>query len=169
LRTAVRSVHRERTLGGPMSDANDVVDRFYTMWAERDLDLAYELFEPDFRAVPIAHESRWQGQGPASMRHHTLSWLLGMPDLRMTELRRVRQADTVVSHWEMAGIHKGDLYGVPATGLRLRCEGVTWFVVRGERIVELRTSFDALGFLQQLGVLPDSAAILASIANSSRP
>lgn len=106
-----------------MTDANDVVDRFYAMWTERNLDVAAELFAPDFRGLPIGHEARWEGQGPSSVRHYALSWLLGMPDLSMTELRLVRQADTVVSHWEMRGTHKGVLFGVQATGLSLRSEG----------------------------------------------
>ena len=152
-----------------MSDASDVVQRFFTLWNDRNIEVADELFDPDFRAVPIAYETSWEGTGPASIRRHVLSWLLGMPDLRMTELRRATEAPWVVSHWEMVGTHRGTLYGIEPTGLPLRAEGVTWFEVQGGRIKQLRTSFDALGFLQQLGVLPDSASILAGIANSSRP
>ena len=152
-----------------MTKANDVIARFFELWNERNLELADELFAPDFRAAPIAYETNWEGQGPESMKHHVLSWLIGMPDLRLRELRRVGDGHWVVSHWEMAGTHKGVLYGVAATGLSLCATGVTWFEVDGVRIAQLRTCFDALGFLQQLGALPDSASILSNIANSSVP
>lgn len=152
-----------------MTDAHDAVNRFFTLWNERSFELADGLFDPEFVPLPIAYESPLSGQGPESIKHHALSWLLGMPDLRMTEVRRIAEGNWVVSHWEMAGTHKGVLYGVSATGLPLRVQGVTWFEVVDGRIKQLRTSFDALGFLQQLGVLPDAASILANIANSSRP
>jgi predicted ester cyclase len=152
-----------------MTDTEDVVQRFYAIWNERNLELIDELFLPNFRALPIAYEAAWEGEGPASMRHHLMSWLLGMPDLRMQEVRRISEGAWLASHWEMAGTHKGVLYGVAATGLSLRAMGTTWFEVRDGHIVQLRTSFDALGFLQQLGALPDTASLLANIANSSRP
>jgi predicted ester cyclase len=152
-----------------MTEAEDVVQRFYSMWNDRNLELAEELFLPNFRAAPIAYEAVWEGEGPGSMRHHLMSWLLGMPDLRMQEIRRVSEGSWVASHWEMYGTHKGVLYGVAATGLKLRATGTTWLEVRDGHITQLRTAFDALGFLQQLGALPDSASILANIANSSRP
>jgi predicted ester cyclase len=152
-----------------MTAADTVIQQFFSMWNERNLELTEELFLPNFRAAPIAHEGVWEGEGPESMRHHLMTWLLGMPDLKMQELRRVSEGSWVVSLWEMSGTHKGVLYGVAATGLKLRATGTTWFEVRDGHITQLRTSFDALGFLQQLGVLPDSASILANIANSSRP
>lgn len=153
-----------------MTKANhQVLDRFFALWNDRRMELADELFKPDFRAFPIAYESAWEGHGPDSMKHHVLSWLIGMPDLRMNEVRRIAEGAWVVSHWEMVGTHKGVLYGVAATGLSLRASGVTWFEIEQGWIVQLRTCFDALGFLQQLGVLPDSASILAGIANSSVP
>ncbi len=159
-----------------MTDANEAVQRFFRLWNERDMEEAERLFPADFRAVPIAYEAVWEGhgpvwegQGPEAMKHHVLTWMLGMPDLRMNEVRRLGQGPWIVSHWEMVGTHKGVLYGVAATGLRLCVTGITWFEVAEGRIVQLRTCFDALGFLQQLGVLPDAASILSNIANSSVP
>jgi steroid delta-isomerase-like uncharacterized protein len=152
-----------------MTEAEEVVQRFFAIWNDRNLEATEELFLPNFRALPIAHDAPWEGEGPASMRHHLMSWLLGMPDLRMTEVRRIADGAWVVTLWEMYGTHKGTLYGVSATGLKLRVSGTTWCEVRDGHIVQLRTSFDALGLLQQLGALPDTTNILANIANSSRP
>lgn len=152
-----------------MTEADAAIQRFFSMWNDRNLELCEELFLPDFRALPIAHEASWRGQGPESMRHHVMSWLLGMPDLRMQEVRRIAEGTWVASHWEMYGTHKGTLYGVAPTGLKLRATGSTWFEVREGYITQLRTCFDALGFLQQLGALPDTASLLDNIANSSRP
>jgi steroid delta-isomerase-like uncharacterized protein len=149
---------------------NDPVLRYFKLWNERRLELADELFAQDFVAELVGGErSQWDGRGPESVKSHVLAWLRGMPDLELHDLRNVRQGASVVTHWQITGTHKGMLYGVVATGLSLRATGVTWFELEGPRIARMRIAFDALGFLQQLGALPDTTSILAGIAHATVP
>jgi steroid delta-isomerase-like uncharacterized protein len=148
---------------------NDPVLRYFKLWNERQLELADELFAQDFVGEPVGERSQWEGRGPEGVKHHVLTWLLGLPDLELHDLRSIRQGSSVVSHWEMTGTHKGVLYGVAATGMSLRGAGITWFELDGPRIQRMRIAFDALGFLQQLGVLPDTQSILATISNATVP
>jgi steroid delta-isomerase-like uncharacterized protein len=132
------------------------------LWNQRQLERADDLFPNDFAAEPIAHQPLWQGTGPESMKHHIQEWLEGVPDLRMTTIAMMVQDNQVWTRWEMTGTHTGILYGIPATGQPIKALGVTLFEIEDRKIRSLKTIFDGLGLMQQLGVLPDAATLIAN-------
>ena len=80
------------------------------------------------------------------------------PDLTPTILGSFAEGDTVVTHWRMTGTHQKPLLGIPATGKRCTCEGMSIDRFRGGKIVESWVQWDALGLLRQLGVAPSLGA-----------
>lgn len=60
----------------------------------------------------------------------------------------------------MTGTHTGILYGIPPTNKPIRALGITFFEIENGKIRELQTLFDALGLMQQLGVLPDAGTLI---------
>ena len=54
----------------------------------------------------------------------------------------------------LRGTHKGDLMGIPATGKQVTMTGLDLFRLVDGKIVEELVEWDALGLLQQLGVVP---------------
>lgn len=52
------------------------------------------------------------------------------------------------------GTHLGDLLGIPASGKQVTMEGITILRIEEGKIVERWGRIDALGLLQQLGVIP---------------
>ena len=62
--------------------------------------------------------------------------------------------DRVVVRWTGTGTHLGELNGVPATGNRIRVDGITIHRMSGRKIAETWEVWDTLGFLQQVGVVP---------------
>jgi predicted ester cyclase len=54
----------------------------------------------------------------------------------------------------MSGTHKGDYMGVPATNKRVSVDGMTIHHLANGKIMDSYANWDALGMMQQLGVVP---------------
>ena len=86
-------------------------------------------------------------------------YLTAFPDLDFTIEDQIAEGDEVVSRWSASGTHQGELMGIPATGKQARVTGITIDRIQGGKIVETWTSWDRLGLLQQLGVVPEPTRV----------
>jgi steroid delta-isomerase-like uncharacterized protein len=68
---------------------------------------------------------------------------------------QLAEGDRVVTRLTAYGRHTGDLPGIPATGNELAMTGTAIHRIADGKIAEKWSDKDVLGFLQQLGVLPD--------------
>ena len=80
------------------------------------------------------------------------------PDLSIRIEDLIEEGDKLAARVTASGTNKGELMGSSPTG-----RAVTWSVVHlsrleGDRIAEDRVTFNVLGFLQQLGLAPPTAA-----------
>ena len=81
-------------------------------------------------------------------------WRQAVPDLVMTVEKEVAEGDLVTVLWLGEGTNTGTGNGLPATGKRIRVQGITiWRIVDG-KITEEWSAFDQLSMLQQAGLLP---------------
>ena len=64
------------------------------------------------------------------------------------------RTDTAYRRWTAVGTNTGDFWGMPATGKQATVTGITIDRIIGGRIAESWTNWDALGLMQQLGVVP---------------
>lgn len=78
----------------------------------------------------------------------------GMPDMHVTTEIMFAEGDRVVRRWRAIGTHEGELMGIPPTGKQLTLTANTIYRFADGKIVEAWWNFDALGFQQQLGVIP---------------
>ena len=76
------------------------------------------------------------------------------PDLRMTVEDVVAEGDKVVQRRRYEGTHKGELFGIPASGKSVSVSQITVSRVADGKFVEEWAETDFLGMLQQLGVVP---------------
>ncbi len=76
------------------------------------------------------------------------------PDLQFTLEQQLAEGDKVVTRWIASGTHQGDFLGIPATGKSLSISGTNIHRVSGGVIQEAWQDWDALGMMQQLGVIP---------------
>ncbi|MBI4788259.1 MAG: ester cyclase [Chloroflexi bacterium] len=80
------------------------------------------------------------------------------PDLRSTIDEQIAEGDRVVTRWSAQGTNKGNLFGMPPTGKRMNISGHVIDRIVGGKIVETWNTFDQLGLMQQLGVIPAAAS-----------
>jgi predicted ester cyclase len=69
-------------------------------------------------------------------------------------LMQVAEGDLVVSHIVGRGVHKGELFGIPATNRDVETDGIVIHRVRDGRIVEYWSVVDVARVLQQIGPMP---------------
>jgi predicted ester cyclase len=76
------------------------------------------------------------------------------PNLYITIDDQIARGNKVVTRWTAHGTHLGDLMGLPSTGRDVTVTGIAIGRVVANRLVEYWGNFDALGLIQQIGVIP---------------
>jgi predicted ester cyclase len=76
----------------------------------------------------------------------------------------IAEGQTVMARWSCRGTHKGDLSGIAPTGKQFNISGVSIARFTGGKMVEGWVNWDALGLMQQLGVVADLAKTKAAAA-----
>jgi steroid delta-isomerase-like uncharacterized protein len=93
-------------------------------------------------------------RGPAGLRQLIDTYRTAFPDLRITVQDQIAEGDRVATRWTARGTHQGPLLGIDATGKEGSVTGITIDRIEDGKIVESWNNWDALGLLQQLGVVP---------------
>jgi steroid delta-isomerase-like uncharacterized protein len=78
---------------------------------------------------------------------------LAFPDLCHTVEDQVAEGEKVVSRLTVQGTHQGPFQGMPPTGKQVTFTDIMISRIEDGKITELWAQFDALGLLQQLGLL----------------
>jgi steroid delta-isomerase-like uncharacterized protein len=127
----------------------DIVWRYAQMFNTGDLDEADELFAPDFILRHLdAPELDREG-----FKQFARPFVGGFSERRLAVEDLVTEGDQVVARMTFSGRHTGAFFGVALTDREVRFTGIVWFRISEGKIVEHWGEFDALGLLQQLGVM----------------
>lgn len=76
------------------------------------------------------------------------------PDLHITLDDVVAAGDEVAARWTATGTHRGELAGIPATGMAVRWAGIDIYRLDRGRVVEWWRNDDFAGLMHQLGPAP---------------
>ena len=93
-------------------------------------------------------------QGTEAFKQWVLLYRNAFPDLHFTIEDQIAEGDKVVTRWTARGTHKCKLMGISPTGKQVTVTGINFSHIVGGLYVEFWTNFDALGMMQQLGVIP---------------
>lgn len=131
-----------------------LVQRSYQeIWSKGNYALITELYAPDF----VLYDPLTPGvQGAAGYQQYVMGLRTPFPDLTFTVEEQIAEGDKVVTRWIARGTQQSEFMGIPATGQEGIVSGITISRIMDGKIVEERSNWDALGFLQQLGVIPQA-------------
>jgi steroid delta-isomerase-like uncharacterized protein len=117
-----------------------------------NLELVDELFAPDF----ILHDSSvpQEVRGVEALKQYITMYRTAYPDTHFTVEDQIAEGNEVVTRWTGQGTHQGELMGIPPTGNQVTVTGIEVDRVSGGKIEESWVSYDALGMMQQLGIVP---------------
>ena len=147
-----------------MSEVNKTIVRrlFEEVWNKGNLSVADELFTPNCEHHDASSPDF--GRGPESEKKRATLYRTAFPDLRLTIEDIIAEGETVIARWSCRGTHKGDLSGIAPTGKQVTISGVSIARFSGSKMAEGWINWDALGLMQQLGVVPELAKAKAAAA-----
>ncbi|MCA9907301.1 MAG: ester cyclase [Anaerolineae bacterium] len=127
-----------------------VIRRFHEAFDQGDFDTLLQLIDPDcvvYRAgSPPLDRDGFEQMGRA--------YSAAFSDSHMTVADIVAEGDLVYFWGDWKATHSGEFNGIPATGKRVNLSFMGMKRIVNGKIVEDREQIDALGLLQQLGVIP---------------
>jgi steroid delta-isomerase-like uncharacterized protein len=128
------------------------VEKLFDTFNHGDLGPIDELVSPDYVGP--------QGdRGPASFRGTVLGLHTAFPDIHYTLDDVVAESDRVAVRWHWTGTHKGPFRAYPATGRSISNSGAGIFRLKDGKIVGAALETDRLGFLQQVGAVPENVGL----------
>lgn len=122
-------------------------DRFDAMFNEPNIDIADEIFSPNFKTdQPMGLKFT----DLPSFKTFVQSFYVAFPDLRQETYDRILTADKFVLRVCYFGTHKGEFLGVPATGRSIVMPGMGIFRFEGTMAVENWAMYDIFAVYQQI-------------------
>jgi steroid delta-isomerase-like uncharacterized protein len=124
------------------------------VWNKGNLDFIDEVTAPNFVSHdPASPED--MGGGVEGVRRFTEMYRSAFPDIQMTVEDVIAEGDKVVTRWTAHATHQGELMGIPPSGNRVKVTGISIDRIEGGKVVETWSNYDALGMMQQLGMVPE--------------
>jgi steroid delta-isomerase-like uncharacterized protein len=134
-----------------MSDKHEALSRRFIeeVWNKGRLDTLDQFVTHDVQG----HDPVNPTKGMAALRDVVQKYRTAFPDLRIEIQDVFSSGDKVVTRWRASGTQRGKLDELPATGRQATVTGITIDRFSGDRIIESYGIWDALGLMQQLGVV----------------
>jgi steroid delta-isomerase-like uncharacterized protein len=125
----------------------DFIDSLFT---KGDLGAVDDYLADDFvnHDPPVGVSADREG-----MRAAGSIFRAAFPDWHSDVHLLVGEGDIVVERFTASGTHKGELFGVAASGKVISLPGINVFRIRDGRIVERWGRLDELGLFRQLGLV----------------
>lgn len=120
-------------------------------WNKGNLSVVDQVYAPSF----LQHEPPpAMVNSSEALKQYVGVYLTAFPDLKFTIEDLIAEGDKVVWRFNSKGTHNGPFMGMPATGKSATVTGIVVFRLEESRIAEAWVNIDALGLMQQLGVIP---------------
>jgi predicted ester cyclase len=96
-----------------------------------------------------------------ALKEHIALFEAAFPSYELRSDDMVAEGDKVAVRTTFRGVHRGEFYGIPATGREVVCSVMLIYRVAGDKIVEHHMNADNLSVLQQLGAIPAPQSVTA--------
>lgn len=127
---------------------------FEDVWNRKDLNAIDEIISADY----VHHDANSPAAaGVDGYRQFVKYYMSAFPDAHFTIDDAFTAGDSEVTRWTVTGTHEGELAGIPRTGRRFSLTGISIARIANGKIVESWNNWDALGLMQQLGVVSAEA------------
>jgi steroid delta-isomerase-like uncharacterized protein len=95
-----------------------------------------------------------QAPGREGFKQAVVMMHTAFPDIHYTIEDMVAEGDRIATRWTLRGTHKGEFFGIPATGTQVSVEGIHILRFADGQIVECWEFWDQLSMLRQIGAMP---------------
>lgn len=125
---------------------------FNEVWNRGNVTALDQLLAPSY--INHTPSTPNPSPGPEGLKPIVLAMRSAFPDLHYEIKDLIATEDKVVMRVVMTGTHRGDLFGLPATGKKVSVEQINIEHLRDGRIVEHWRVTDELTLMRQLGAVP---------------
>ena len=120
-------------------------------WNKHNLAVIDEVYSSKF----VQHEPPPETVNSSeALKQYVGMYLTAFPDLNLSIEDLIAEGDKVVWRFQSSGHQNGPFLGMPPSGKTGSITGIVIFRLENSRIVEAWVNIDALGLLQQVGVIP---------------
>jgi steroid delta-isomerase-like uncharacterized protein len=137
-----------------MSEQNKQIARrvIDEVFGQGRMETADELLAPD----SIGHDPTLPepARGPQGLKDTASGYRAGFPDLTIQIDTQVAEGEFVCTRWTAVGTNSGEFWGMTPTGKQATVTGISIDRIVNGRLAESWTNWDALGLMQQLGIVP---------------
>jgi steroid delta-isomerase-like uncharacterized protein len=141
------------------------------VWNGRNLDLIDEMVSEDYVGHWFAAAESGEDVDREGLREFIAASHEGFSDFHMESEFMIGQDDMIAVGFTVGGTHDGEFMGIPATGEYGETPGIFVHRIEDGKAVEAWATWDALGLLQQVGVVPEQftlASFLETGANLAK-
>ena len=134
-----------------MSENIEIITRFEYAFRAADQTTIDELCDAglvDHNPAPD-HEPTLAG-----FKQKVAGFKAVFPDLEEDLQEIIADGDAVATRWVVTGSLQREFMGIPASGQRIRVEGMNFYRLKGGRVTDIWTQFDGVALMQQLGAIP---------------
>ena len=139
-----------------MSEENKTLSRHVLeeVFNAGNLDVIDEIISEDY----VHHDPAMpeEGHGREHLKEFARMYRSAFPDIHIEVEDQIAEGDRVATRWRGTGTHEGELMGISPTGNRVTVVGNTIERIAEGQIAETWDNYDALGMMQQLGVIPST-------------
>src|SRR5438132_13577019 len=138
------------------TEENKAIVRRYlqAVFEKDDLATAADLLADEYQCYEPGRE---EPSDRAGTLQELKAYRAAFPDEQLQINELTAQGDTVVVRTRFEGTHRGEFYGMPASGKRIHAPYTIRFRVANGKIVEERDEYDPQEFMRQLGAMPQSS------------
>jgi len=141
-----------------MATAREISDRYTDAINAHDAEAIGALYDEGASLSDPTGEF----EGREAIAGYWQAFFNAFPDLQARDEFKAEAGDTAINEWRIAGTHSGPLETpegtIAATGKPHAVRGCDVLTVRNGLIQSHRAYYDQLGFLAQLGLVPEGAA-----------
>jgi len=128
---------------------------FEDVWNRKNLSAVDDIISADY----VHHDANSPAAtGIDGYKQFVTYYMSAFPDAQFTIHDAFTDGENEVTRWTVTGTHEGELAGIPRTGRRFSVTGISIGRIANGKIAESWNSWDALGMMQQLGVVPEAKA-----------
>ena len=129
-----------------------IVRRFYEAFGNNDYAALEDVLAPDVKQYG---HSATTPQNREEILQGIRMWNEAFSDSFYTIEEQLAEGDRVATRGGFQSTHSlGEFMGLPATGKQITVKGITIEQIKDGKIVERRVSYDQMGIMQQLGLVP---------------
>ena len=126
---------------------------FEDVWNRKSLSAIDDLISADY----VHHDANSPAaSGIDGYKQFVNYYMNAFPDAHFTIDDAFTDGQNEVTRWTVVGTHEGELAGIPRTGRRFSVTGITIARIANGKITESWNNWDALGLMQQLGVVSEA-------------